>query len=109
VNNKPSEGPDLGLKNLRATGLGNLHSEVFLVGIEVATTLSREDTERFLHSALPAPETRTPYPQPYVAVESWWIAEDERYDRSDNDSAVFIKPGKQREAVALLRKHGLAY
>lgn len=42
-------------------------------------------------------------------IDSWWFAEDERYDRSDCDSAVFVKPGKQAEAVALLREHGLAY
>ena len=28
-------------------------------------------------------------------VDSWWIAEDERYDGSDNDSAVFVPMGKQ--------------
>ena len=28
-------------------------------------------------------------------VDSWWIAEDERYDGSDNDSAVFVPKGKQ--------------
>ena len=28
-------------------------------------------------------------------VDSWWIAEDERYDRSDNDSAVFVPMGQQ--------------
>lgn len=28
-------------------------------------------------------------------IDSWWIAEDERYDGSDNDSAVFVPMGKQ--------------
>ena len=41
-------------------------------------------------------------------VDSWWIAEDNRHDGSDCDSAVFVKPGRQREARDLLRAHGLA-
>jgi hypothetical protein len=28
-------------------------------------------------------------------ITSWWIAEDERYDGSDNDSAVFVPMGQQ--------------
>ena len=28
-------------------------------------------------------------------IDSWWIAEDERADGSDNDSAVFVPMGKQ--------------
>lgn len=30
-------------------------------------------------------------------VDSWWIAEDERYDGSDNDSAVFVPKGEQEK------------
>jgi len=41
-------------------------------------------------------------------VDSWWIAEDNRVDRSDCDSAVFVRPGRQRQARDLLRAHGLA-
>ena len=40
---------------------------------------------------------------------SWWIAEDERSDRSDCDSAVFVPMGRQAEARALLRAAGLAH
>lgn len=29
------------------------------------------------------------------AVQAWWFAEDERYDGSDNDSAVFVPMGEQ--------------
>lgn len=39
-------------------------------------------------------------------LESWWIAEDERYDGSDNDSAVFVPIGTQRafsDMIAALR------
>ena len=35
-------------------------------------------------------------PKPGVdSIGSWWIAEDERIDGSDNDSAVFVPKGKQ--------------
>ena len=68
----------------------------------VAAGLSREGAERTLHQALPAVPAG-----PGGAVDAWWIAEDTRYDRSDNDSAVFVPKGRQGEAVALLRAHGL--
>jgi hypothetical protein len=46
-------------------------------------------------------------PRPFGAIECWWIAEDVRYDGSDNDSAVFVTPGVQIEAFTLLTTHGL--
>ena len=42
-----------------------------------------------------------------VGIDAWWIADDV-VGNSDCDSAVFVKPGKQREARQLLRDHGLA-
>lgn len=33
---------------------------------------------------------------------SWWIAEDERYDGSDNDSAVFVPKGSQTAFARLV-------
>lgn len=32
---------------------------------------------------------------PASAIECWWVAEDDRTDGSDNDSAVFVPPGTQ--------------
>lgn len=32
---------------------------------------------------------------PHSPITEWWIAEDERYDGSDNDSAVFVPKGTQ--------------
>ena len=40
-------------------------------------------------------------------ITSWWVAEDDREDRSDNDSAVFVKPGAQATAVGHLYGLGL--
>lgn len=41
-----------------------------------------------------------------VATE-WWVAEDDRTDGSDRDSAVFVRPGMQAEASAMLHGAGL--
>lgn len=46
-------------------------------------------------------------PQPYVGntpITSWWVAEDDRRDGSDCDSAVFVAPGNQRAAVETLHR-----
>jgi hypothetical protein len=40
-------------------------------------------------------------------ITSWWVAEDQRIDGSDNDSAVFVHPGAQRQAVQVLAALGL--
>jgi len=38
---------------------------------------------------------------------AWWMAEDDRSDRSDNCSAVFVNPGGQYQALLLLEEEGL--
>lgn len=35
-------------------------------------------------------------------LDSWWIAEDDRPDGSDNDSAVFVSMGEQKSANWLI-------
>jgi hypothetical protein len=40
-------------------------------------------------------------------IECWWIAEDERMDGSDCDSAVFVTPGQQSAARSMLLNAGL--
>lgn len=64
---------------------------------------SRQAAEEALHQLLPVP-TYADGNQ----LDCWWIAEDERYDRSDNDSAVFCKKGVQGPASRLLEKEGWA-
>ena len=83
---------------------------VFLVAVSVTTpdTVSRKDAELWLHSALNRDEFRNLNdPRKRIHVDSWWIAEDERNDGSDNDSAVFVpKTMSQRAARRLLIKGG---
>lgn len=61
---------------------------------------SREDAHRNLHRVLPVP-TESP------DLEQWWVAEDDRLDGSDNDSAVYIPMGSQAAVSRLLAAAGL--
>lgn len=66
-------------------------THTFLVAIEVEADddLTRADAERYLHGRLPDRGGITP-----LTVASWWIAEDDRLDGSDNDSAIFVPKGE---------------
>lgn len=73
-------------------------SRVILVAYEVnAPTM--KDAQETLMRYLPTP----PHEVSNGEIECWWIAEDERYDRSDNDSAVFVPMGQQLEIRDHLR------
>lgn len=74
---------------------------VVLVAFEV-TAGSRTEAEVRLTRALQSVLEKNGGP-----AESWWVAEDDRHDGSDNDSAIFVHPGSQWEAATILRKHGL--
>lgn len=40
-------------------------------------------------------------------ITQWWIAEDDRFDGSDNDSAVFVNKGATSAAYKVLEVFGL--
>ena len=42
-----------------------------------------------------------------INLDSWWVANDDRFDGSDCDSAVFVTQGNQEAARVLLREAGL--
>jgi len=46
---------------------------------------SRELAQRLLMRRLPQCENDF-----HTTIDSWWIAEDDRIDGSDNDSAIFV-------------------
>lgn len=72
---------------------------VFLVAVSVHGE-TREHAEARLRALLPVPEENNP-------VVCWWIAEDDRHDGSDNDSAVFVRMGNQVRGHLALRDYGL--
>lgn len=77
-------------------------SRIILVAFEVEDAATeREAQERLMPALLPVLESRG------GPAACWWIAEDERHDGSDNDSAVFVTPGLQAAASRLLVGAGL--
>lgn len=62
---------------------------------------TRDDAMRTLGNWLPAP-----WRDGHRQVDCWWIAEDDRTDGSDNDSAVFVPMGMQAWFQAVVRGGG---
>ena len=89
-----------------------MSTHVFLVAVAIEGDLTREEAEIALARTLPRPnidgawvgDARDPKK---AEVECWWIAEDDRRDGSDNDSAVFVTPGFQQAAYDLLHENGM--
>lgn len=82
-----------------------MKEHVFLVAVQVSVPdyMNRLDAEREMRRMLPRPgdDLRTA-----GRIECWWVAEDDRDDGSDNDSAIFVSPGAQQAAYEVLRKCG---
>lgn len=49
------------------------------------------------------------YDGEHVHLDDWWIANDERFNHDDRDSAVFVPKGNQEAARNKLRQYGLAF
>lgn len=69
-------------------------THVIMVAFEVEGT-DWKNAQTNLMATLP-----TPWHSRFI--ECWWIAEDERYDGSDNDSAVFVPIGTQEPTNKLI-------
>lgn len=61
----------------------NYPEHTIIVAITVEAESHKDAQERIMRS-LPKPSDNT------EGITAWWIAEDERFDGSDNDSAIFI-------------------
>ena len=86
---------------------GNNH-HVFLVAFDVRAT-SREEAETHLAKCLPVPgdvmdsTVQVHKGKPITFwIAKWWVAEDDRRDGSDGDSAVFCDTGAQHRASCYL-------
>lgn len=83
---------------------GDFH-DVLMVAFDIAGT-DAKDVQTWLMDNMP-PADKHYGDNDEIYLDSWWIANDERFDGSDTDSAVFVKKGKQQAARELLRDHGL--
>lgn len=78
--------------------------DVLLVAFDV-----RGKTALEVHNWL---ESQMPYADTFygenedIYVDSWWVANDERFDGSDTASAVFVPKGDQEAAREVLREKG---
>jgi len=84
----------------------HMQEHVILVAV-TATAPSREEAEQMVCRHLPRPGLIDATLPGEPRIESWWVAEDDRRDRSDNDSAVFVHPGAQAKASKVLYDLGL--
>lgn len=80
-----------------------MSEHVILVAFVVEAP-NRENAVRFIQSHLHAwvpmgtgPHNVSSY------LDSWWVAEDDRADGSDNDSAVFCEYGSQPEVASAIK------
>lgn len=79
--------------------------DVLLVAFDIFGR-DAEDAHKWLMENLPeAGQTHGDVGE--IFLDSWWVANDERFDRSDTDSAVFVSKGNQAAARKLLREAGL--
>lgn len=79
-----------------------------LVAMQIHAS-DRADAHEVAQVLMPRPGTRlqnAPFPDTGY-IEAWWVAEDDRRDGSDNDSAVFVAPGFQQRASRVLFAAGL--
>lgn len=79
--------------------------DVLMVAFDIRG-LTAQRAQEWLMDGLPDPGKYKFYDGDLV-LDSWWFANDERFDGSDTDSAVFVRKGCQKQARKLLREHGL--
>lgn len=72
--------------------------KTFLVAVVAP---SHQDVEHFLKAS---PYSPGGFEQD-SAIDSWWVAEDDREDGSDCDSAVFVPRGSQRDMSDMIKDH----
>jgi hypothetical protein len=80
------------------------NTQVYLVALQVTGDGTRAEMEEVMRGMLPRPGKQVGA----AHLECWWVAEDDRNDGSDNDSAVFVRPGKAHTAWRILEAADLS-
>lgn len=78
-----------------------LHDHVILVAFDVLAE-TRHKAQVLLMERMTGVRGPFHLTANHPLVDSWWIAEDDRADGSDSDSAVFVEPGRKGHAAAVL-------
>lgn len=68
----------------------------FLVAVAAET---HKDVQDFLKASTLGPRSD------HDIIDCWWVAEDDREDGSDNDSAIFIPRGAQEDMYSLISQY----
>lgn len=87
------------------THVGKEFHDVLLIAFDISGP-SPEACENFIKNYLPDAGDHT-YKSEKFYLDSWWAANDQRFDGSDTMSAVFVSKGSQKQARELLKIHGL--
>lgn len=90
---------------VETNGVSHKYHDVIMVAFDLEGS-NIEDVHNWLMDQMP--ETGTHGDAGEIYLDSWWVANDERFDRSDCDSAVFVTKGAQVEARELLHAEGLS-
>lgn len=83
--------------------------DVLLVAFDISGPNTKA-THEWLMNQLPDlgdGETQEDMEANGINIDSWWVANDERFDYSDTDSAIFVRKGEQRVGRKTLRANGL--
>lgn len=88
-----------------ASDQGGVFHDVIMVAFDLTAPNAKRGHE-WLMSQMPAGGTVHGV-RDEIYLDAWWVANDQRFDGSDCDSAVFVTKGNQSKARALLREHGL--
>lgn len=81
----------------------HIEEHVILVAVQVSCGTEDNSRTQAMAQVMEALKEVGPLgPNNIYGIESWWIAEDDRIDGSDCDSAVFVNPGGQNQASRVL-------
>lgn len=81
-------------------------TQTFLIAVVMRDNIGthdRSDIEAALVALMPRPAAVDDH---RITLEEWWVAEDDRLEPSDNNSAIFVPKGMQTHVEHLLHAKG---